>query len=249
MLGDKRGPPVPPQQPDSRGPVPEPYSKTHAAKLEEVSRRGGSLGFAHDAGMVYSSPEWLVLGTVTDSRQVLPKLLEARKLLHNKESAAETCADFWLAYMANGALVEKPEMWDKSSVLQKYVWSGPSFAVLPHEKYPDKSICRLTYWRRENKVSGGAHAHVSNHHHGPARLGVVKKEEPLKEWSCWEFCYAEFNLDILRTGTYDDEKPGYCYGSGRVSKKQNTREWVAAFKTARDGMSLWTERDESFDMY
>lgn len=250
---------MPADMPGSRGPCPEPYSKQHAALVPEVSRQGGTLGFAHDAGMVYSSPECLVNGVVLDSREVLPKLLQVRGLDAAVEEgklkqASETCFNFWLAYMAHGAVLVKPEFWDKSPVLSKHPWSPPTLeSPKPNERYPDKWVCRLTFWRKEDKSRGGQSDVPLSPPRGNSDPShyyrkMEERQEPLKEWSCWEFVYAEFNLSTLRTGKYDDEKPGYCLGNGRASKP-GERQWIAALKTTRDGMAEWKERDESFDNY
>jgi hypothetical protein len=200
--------------------------------------------FAHDRGMMHASPEWMVSGRKVDNRDLVKELLKARALVvdgtETAHKAAQAVFDYWMGYMARGALLHKPANWDGSAVLSQESWQEPVFAVAPNKECPDKFVSRVTYWTCE-ECEERVHQPMVGPHRFP--MGLQNSADPPKRFKYWAHDFVVFNLSTLRTGEYYDEWPGHVLNTGRETRPDGT---PVEFKTTFDGMQPWTEPEHSY---
>lgn len=234
--------------PGGRGPAPKPLSAEHAAKLPELKVLGGHQTFAHDAGMVWTSPTWYVNGKKIDNdRRLLVELLEARGIADDHEKAAQTAVDFVLAWKVR-AVLEEPEFWKASEVLSAVPFSAPRYEVLK-DPLQHKStsrcygregivVCRIYYWAvcdystPKPLVKNGMLV-------GPRGmlLGPAPPEGPTEYWKVWTYNY--YDVQLSRHGaTYDDEFPGHLHLGGRVPPRSESK-----LITSQDGLKAFQSDD------
>jgi len=221
--------------PGGRGPVPKPFSQEHADRVPEITRKGGTLGFAHDVGMMFGSPVWYVNGREVRQRDCLVELLKDRGIDDTqKEAAAQVALDFVLAYYIPNVVHSKPDCWDQSTVLSKAQFQEASVELLENPKQQQSTspcyssnltVARITYWISEEKQT--LHANFSD------GKQVELPPNPTQDHrKIWELKYFDVLVTALRTGKYDDEKVGYIFGGGRMHSVEH-----CTLKTTPDGLS------------
>ena len=241
--------------PFGEGPIPDPTSFHHASLFPEIEVQGGGQSFAHDAGMVWGSPRWTLAGLLISefSREMLPALFEHRGLTSESPigDKAALAFDFYLAYLAYGVLLEKPEEWKG---LEGKEFHPPRLETGSETIWEQKvEVAMIYFWTMKKKMTDNpkeiymCRMTMPNPNYEP-------DESKLDHWIEWERKCAKIRLTRrtdYKHGDHYSYQLGYvitvvrCSGTCCAESERNSFERKhgrddTKFSTTADGTALFT---------